>query len=68
MDGWERQNGVMVYDASTDEELMSIGSFLKEKGELGLTAAAPALQQFFRSFLDSLERGVRGFPWIKSFW
>ena len=38
MDGWERQNGVMVYDASTDEELMSIGSFLKEKGELGLTA------------------------------
>ena len=28
----------MVYDASTDEELMSIGSFLKEKGELGLTA------------------------------
>lgn len=38
MDGWERQNGVMVYDASTDEELMSIGSFLKEKGELGLIA------------------------------
>lgn len=38
MDGWERQNSVMVYDASTDEELMSIGSFLKEKGELGLTA------------------------------
>lgn len=38
MGGWERQNGVMVYDASTDEELMSIGSFLKEKGELGLTA------------------------------
>lgn len=38
MNGWERQNGVMVYDASTDEELMSIGSFLKEKGELGLTA------------------------------
>ena len=38
MDGWERQNGVMVYDASTDEELKSIGSFLKEKGELGLTA------------------------------
>lgn len=38
MKGWERRDGVMVYDASADEELMDIGIFLKEKGELGLTA------------------------------
>ena len=67
MDGWERQNGVMVYDASTDEELMSIGSFLKEKGELGLTAGCAGFAAVLPKLLGLSGKRCERIPLDKKF-
>ena len=67
MDGWERQNGVMVYDASTDEELMSIGSFLKEKGELGLTAGCAGFAAVLPQLLGLSGKRCERIPLDKKF-
>lgn len=67
MDGWERQNGVMVYDASTDEALMSIGSFLKEKGELGLTAGCAGFAAVLPQLLGLSGKRCERIPLDKKF-
>ena len=38
MKDWKRAPGIMVYDASTDQELMEFGKFLMKKGELTVMA------------------------------
>ena len=38
MKDWKRAPGIMVYDASSDQELMEFGKFLMKKGELTVMA------------------------------
>lgn len=58
MENWKREPGIMVYDASTEEELKKIGKFLMENGELHIMAGCAG----FAGVLPELLRlqGVRG--------
>lgn len=51
MKDWKRAPGIMVYDASTDQELMEFGKFLMKKGELTVMAGCAGFAGVLPSLL-----------------
>lgn len=51
MKDWAGRPGIMVYDASTDEELLETGRFLLEKGELHIMAGCAGFAAVLPSLL-----------------
>lgn len=66
MKDWKRAPGIMVYDASTDQELMEFGKFLMKKGELTVMAAAPVLPEFYHLCWDWKAKCRDRWLWAKN--
>ena len=59
IENWSRTPGIMVYDASTEEELMEEGRFLMEEGELGIMAGCAGFAGVLPELLELEGKGQK---------